>query len=180
MLNASKRISFMVSPICECHETEILSGSSAERVSPAIEPVYREEFSTVGGPMPSALNVTLDANSANRAFSRREEPTFQRPASELGGKEHARHSARGKCPPVQRPKTPLTAQLLSCASEPNTPAEICDIRLAFAPPVVEAFAAHRNGRCPRLLRIGGPIRRSRDAEFWKRNSREKPKGWNWF
>jgi hypothetical protein len=161
----------MVSPVCECRETEIVSGSSGEQVFPAIELVYREESSTADGPTPSALNVTLDANSANRTVSLREAPTFQRPASELDGKEHPQHFARGKCPPIHRPRTPWTARLLSCASEPNCPAKICGIQLAFAPLVVEAVAAHRNERCPRLLRRGGPIRRSKDAEFWKQNSR---------
>src|ERR1700730_8528537 len=105
MLNANKRISFMLSPVCEFRETEIVSGSSGEQVFPAIEPVYREESSTADGPTPSALNVTLDANSANRAVWLREAPTFQRPASGLGGKEHRRHFAPAKCPPVLRPRT---------------------------------------------------------------------------
>jgi len=84
----------MLSPVCECRETEIVSGSSGERVFPAIEPVYREESLTADGPTPSALNVTLDANSANRAAWLREALTFQRPASELDGKEHPRQFAR--------------------------------------------------------------------------------------
>lgn len=159
-----------MSPVCECRETEIVPGSSGERVFPAIEPVYREESSTADGPTPSTLNVTLDANFANRAAWLREAPTFQRPACELGGKEHPRHFARGKCPPVHRLRIPRTARLLSCASEPNCPAEICGIQLPFAPLVAGAAAAHRNERCPHLLCRGGPIHRSKDAEFWKPNS----------
>ena len=50
-------------------------------------------------------------------------------------------------------------------------AEICGIQLTFAPLVAEAVPAHRNGRCPHLLRRDARIRRSKDAEFWKRNSR---------
>jgi hypothetical protein len=55
---------------------EIVSGSSGERVFPAIEPVYHEESSTADGPTPSASNVTLDANSANRAVWFREHQLF--------------------------------------------------------------------------------------------------------